>query len=41
MKNLSRAILPSALSLAILASAAVAAPEKVSGPGFDPGCFAP
>ncbi|MEM6373709.1 MAG: substrate-binding domain-containing protein, partial [Pseudomonadota bacterium] len=41
MFKFGRAIAPSALSLVMMASAAVAAPEKVSGPGFDAGCFAP
>ncbi|WP_299672051.1 sugar ABC transporter substrate-binding protein [uncultured Roseobacter sp.] len=41
MFNLKRAIAPSALAFAMMAGAAVGAPNEVSGPGFDPECFAP
>ena len=41
MLNVKWAIAPSVLAATILAGAAIAAPNEVEGPGFDPGCFAP
>ncbi|MEL6102586.1 MAG: substrate-binding domain-containing protein, partial [Pseudomonadota bacterium] len=36
-----RTIVPSAMGLLMMTGAAVASPDRVEGPGFDPGCFAP
>ncbi|MEM6322650.1 MAG: sugar ABC transporter substrate-binding protein [Pseudomonadota bacterium] len=41
MLNLKRALVPSALAVMMASGAAFAGPNSVSGPGFDPGCFAP
>jgi len=41
MNKIKRALSASAIAVALSAGCAWAGPDEVSGPGFDPGCFAP